>query len=142
MNNLSKRKHLRLRNYDYTSNGYYFITICTHDKKPLVKKYQKEIEDIISQLPDRFPGMDIDYYILMPTHVHLIIVFNNVKVTIGEVVRTFKALVSRYSKDQDFWQRNYYEHVIRTDKALYKIREYIQNNPLVDKVRFEQFYNL
>ena len=50
-----------------------------------------------------------------------------------ELIRTFKALVAR-STGTRFWQRNYYEHVIRTEVALFKIREYIENNPLAETI--------
>jgi REP element-mobilizing transposase RayT len=56
------------------------------------------------------------------------------------MIRTFKALVKRESGEKEFWQRNYYEHVIRNEKALNKIREYIQNNPMVERIRVEEFY--
>jgi len=56
-----------------------------------------------------------------------------------EVVRTFKALVTRETGVK-FWQRNYYEHVIRTERVLLKIREYIENNPSAERLRFEAFY--
>jgi len=58
---------------------------------------------------------------------------------LGEVVRSFKALVAK-STEHPFWQRNYYEHVIRSDDALLKIRTYIHNNPTVERIKFEEFY--
>ena len=75
----------------------------------------------------------------MPDHLHMIFVFSEIKKDLPEIVRTFKALVTRNIKIK-FWQRNYYEHVIRNEDALLKIREYIQNNPLIEKIRFEEFY--
>lgn len=76
----------------------------------------------------------------MPTHIHTIFILNNVKKTLGEIIRMFKALVTKETGLTNFWQRNYYEHVIRNEKALLKIREYIQNNPLAEKLKFDQFY--
>jgi REP element-mobilizing transposase RayT len=76
----------------------------------------------------------------MDDHLHLILIFKNVKANLGEMIRTFKALVKRESGEKEFWQRNYYEHVIRNEKALNKIREYIQNNPMVERIRVEEFY--
>jgi REP element-mobilizing transposase RayT len=136
---IPKRKKMRLKNYDYKSNGYYFITICTYRGKPYIKKSKEIIEKILLSLPQRFSGLKIDWYILMPTHLHMIFVFNDTKKDLPEIVRTFKALVTRNTKIK-FWQRNYYEHVIRNEDALFKIREYIQNNPLKDKIKFEEFY--
>ncbi|PIU62804.1 MAG: hypothetical protein COS84_10165 [Armatimonadetes bacterium CG07_land_8_20_14_0_80_40_9] len=55
-------------------------------------------------------------------------------------MRTYKALVTKETGVKNFWQRNYYEHVIRSENALLKIREYIQNNPDALKIGFEEFY--
>ena len=134
-----KRKEIRLKSYDYRSNGYYFITICTNRGKPYIKKYKEIIERILLSLPERFSGLKIDWYILMPTHLHMIFVFNETKKDLSEIIRSFKALVTRNTRIK-FWQRNYYEHVIRNENVLLKIREYIQNNPLAERIEFEEFY--
>ena len=136
---LPKRKEIRLKNYNYKSNGYYFITICTHRGKPYIKKYKEIIEKILLSLPERFSGLKIDWYVLMSNHLHMIFVFNEIKRSLPEIIRTFKALVTRNTKIK-IWQRNYYEHIIRNENALLKIREYIQNNPLTEKIKFEEFY--
>ena len=134
-----KRKEIRLKSYDYRSNGYYFITTCTNRGKPYIKKYKEIIERILLSLPERFSGLKIDWYIFMPTHLHMIFVFNETKKDLSEIIRTFKALVTRNTKIK-FWQRNYYEHVIRNENALLKIRGYIQNNPLAERIKFKEFY--
>ncbi|MFH0797674.1 MAG: transposase [Candidatus Omnitrophota bacterium] len=140
MSNLPKRKEIRLKNYDYSSNGCYFVTICTNNKQPFIEEHRQEIEGVLLSLPTRFIGLGLDYYCLLPTHLHIILILENVKVALSQIVRTFKALVTKLTGGKFFWQRNYYEHVIRTEKALSKIREYIQSNPLVERIRFEQFY--
>ncbi|MBI4379519.1 MAG: transposase [Nitrospinae bacterium] len=140
MDKLPRRKNIRFKNYDYSSNGFYFITICTYNKKFPIPEHRKEIENTLLNLPTRFSGVSVDYYNIMPTHIHVILIFKGVKVSLAQVVRTFKALVSKATGEKDFWQRNYYEHVIRTEESLFKIREYIQNNPLIERIRFEQFY--
>jgi len=136
---LPKRKHIRLKNYNYKSNGYYFITICAYKGKSYIKKHKEIIEKILLSLPERFSGLRIDWYILMPDHLHMIFVFNEIKKDLSEIIRTFKALVTRNTRIK-FWQRNYYEHVIRNENALLKIRKYIQNNPLVESIKFKEFY--
>ena len=136
---LPKRKNIRLKNYDYKSNGYYFVTICTHKGKPNIRLYREVVERILLSLPERFSGLRIDWYTLMSTHLHVIFIFYGMKEGLSEVVRTFKALVTR-NTGVKFWQRNYYEHVIRNEAALLKIREYIKNNPLAERIRFEEFY--
>ena len=134
-----RRKQLRVKGYDYKSDGYYFVTICTYMQRPCITAHRQQIEQILLSLPHRFNGVKVDWYVLMPTHIHVIFILHDAKVALAEIVRTFKALVTR-ATERPFWQRNYYEHVIRSDGALLKIREYIENNPLVDKIKFEEFY--
>ena len=136
---LPKRKNIRLKNYDYKSNGYYFVTICTYKAEPNIRLYREVVERNLLFLPERFPGLKIDWYVLMPNHLHAIFIFTGMKDGLSEVVRTFKALVTK-NTGVKFWQRNYYEHVIRNEAALFKIREYIKNNPLAKRIRFEGFY--
>ena len=136
---LPKRKEIRLKSYDYKSDGYYFVTICTYRGKPNIRRYREVVEKILLSLPERFSGLKIDFYVLMSTHLHVIFVFDEIKEGLPEVVRIFKALVARNTGIK-FWQRNYYEHVIRNKAALFKIREYIKNNPLAERIRFEEFY--
>ena len=97
------------------------------------------VERILLSLPERFSGLTIDCYVLISTHLHVIFAFYGMKEGLPEVVRTFKTLVARSTVTR-FWQRNYYEHVIRTEVALFKIREYKENNPLAETIRFEEFY--
>ena len=137
---LPVRRNARLKNYDYASNGYYFVTVCAYNNEPNIQKHQETVEKILHSLPEKIPGVKIDYTCLMPAHIHTIFIFNAVKKNLGEVIRIFKALVSKETGIKDFWQRNYYEHVIRSEGALLKIREYIQNNPLVQEIKFGQFY--
>jgi REP element-mobilizing transposase RayT len=139
-NKFPQHKNLRLKDYSYKSDGYYFVTICTAYKRPLISQHREVVEKTLQNLLLRFPGLELDYYVLMNNHLHLILVFKGVDANLGEMIRTFKALVKRESGEKEFWQRNYYEHVIRNEKALNKIREYIQNNPMVERIRVEEFY--
>ena len=136
---LPKRKEIRLKSYDYKSDGYYFVTICTHRGRPNIRQYRGVVERILLSLPERFSGLKIDWYVLMSTHLHVVFLFEGMKDGLQELVRTFKALVTR-NTGVKFWQRNYYEHVIRNEAALFKIREYIENNPSAEIIRFEEFY--
>ena len=139
-----RRKEIRLKTYNYKSDGYYFVTICTNKGKPNIRRYRKLVERILLSLPKRFSGLKIDFYVLMSTHLHVIFAFDGMNDGLPEVVRTFKALVTRNTCRgriyPTLWQRNYYEHVIRNEAALFKIREYIENNPSAEIIRFEQFY--
>ncbi|OGU59609.1 MAG: hypothetical protein A2X64_04340 [Ignavibacteria bacterium GWF2_33_9] len=174
----------RLPEYDYSRGGYYFITICTHNRLNLFGKVEKGtmilneagkiVEKCILDLPNHYSNLQLDYNIIMPNHLHLIMVIdypiksyktNSVETGlrpvsenkiikpletglrpvsttsikyhgISEFVRALKSFSSRRinelrnKKFPPIWQRNYYEHIIRNDKSLYEIREYIQNNPL------------
>jgi putative transposase len=135
----AKRKHLRLKGYNYQSDGYYFVTICTYRGKPFVSRYKEKVIRVLLSLPRRFSGLSIDWHVLMPTHVHVIFAFRGMERKLPEVVRTWKALVTRKTGIK-FWQRNYYEHVIRTEAALGRIRQYIENNPEAERIRFQGFY--
>jgi putative transposase len=139
-NKFPQRKSLRLKHYSYKSDGYYFVTICTAHKKPLINQYKGIVEKYLLDLPKRFSGLALDYYTLMDDHLHLILTFEGAQVDLGDIIRAFKALVKRESGEGEFWQRNYYEHVIRSERALNKIREYVQNNPMCERIRFEEFY--
>jgi putative transposase len=136
------RKSIRLKSYDYSKNGYYFITICTALRKPYLGRFGKEAEEILQSLTMRFPGLTIDYHVLMPDHLHAIFVFNDVKRSLGEVIRMYKSLVTKVSGVKPFWEWNYYEHVIRNEEALYKIRKYIQENPEKEKIDTEEIYGI
>lgn len=77
----------------------------------------------------------------MPNHLHAILIFSSSTKSLGRVIQAFKSWVTReWGLGQSIWQPNYYEHVIRDERALLRIREYIVNNPLVDNVDCEQFY--
>ena len=135
-------KDIRLKHYDYSSDGYYFVTICTDYLRPYLVNHTKSVvaqfieqifepQGLINQATTDSkytPGVKLDWHIIMPTHIHLILVLEDCKLKLGEIIRRFKA---RTSKAMGFkiWQPNYYEHVIRNESALNKIREYIENNP-------------
>ena len=85
MNELPKRKQTRLKDYDYSQNGYYFITICTHNRQNLFGEIvgatlcgrpnnpDKMIEKWLLELENKFDGVKICEYIIMPNHLHFII---------------------------------------------------------------------
>lgn len=132
-------KNIRLNNYDYSQNGYYFVTICSNFNKPGLNNYLNLIEDSFSNL-NEIKGVSVERKVIMSNHLHVIIVLENCKFTLGEIIRRFKAQSSKNAGTK-LWQANYYEHVIRDDEALDKIREYIINNPEKEKVKFEEFYD-
>jgi putative transposase len=81
------RKVMRLRDYDYSQDGAYFITICAHrrqflfgrfeDRKLIVNKFGEIVETCWSELPSHYSGIQLDTFIVMPTHVHGIVIFDS-----------------------------------------------------------------
>ena len=159
------RKVIRLREYDYSQAGGYFITICTYNREYLfgqVVNYQMMLNktgETVKQwwlkLEDKFINVKLDNYVVMPNHIHgIIVVIEKDKVgaihelplqsgmilrrqmLIPKTVGYFKMNSAKYinrlrdAMGYPLWQRNYYEHVIRNENELYRITEYIQNNPL------------
>lgn len=133
-------KNVRLKHYDYSQNGYYFVTICTNYRRPHLAELNSKINSAVQKL-NEIEGVKVNYYTILPSHVHVILILNECETHLGEIVRRFKASTSRETGIK-LWQPNYYEHVIRNEQALFRIREYIKNNPLKEKIEFEQFYQL
>jgi putative transposase len=142
-----RRQSLRLPAYDYSQAGAYFITVCTQDRIMLFGEVidcdvqLNEMGMIVQQtwddLPTHYYGIRLDACIVMPNHVHGIIVLADEPETrraVPEIVRGFKTFSARRINQRArkrgvLWQRGYYEHVIRIEKAFHRIRDYIANNP-------------
>jgi REP element-mobilizing transposase RayT len=151
------RRSIRLQGYDYDQAGAYFITICVNFGQCYLGEVRdgvmfpslagEMVADCWYDLLQRFPNIDLDTFSLMPNHVHGILVIeeagvnaNNNPVVLGDMVGAFKSIsTSKYIKGVEeqswppfykrFWQRGFYEHIIRNERALTAIREYIINNP-------------
>ena len=149
------RRPIRLTGYDYSQAGAYFITICTHNRElSLQAKPLREVVRLAWHgLPARFPAVALDEFVIMPNHIHGIIVLTGAASgaptgadaasggaassapTLGRVVRAFKSISAIEANkilgqsSRPFWQRNYYEHIIRDEEELNLIRQYIRDNP-------------
>ena len=148
---LPVRKNIRLKHYDYKQNGYYFVTICTDFKQPLLtySKIKNIVVAELALLKEQFSGLEIDCSVIMPNHVHIIFILKDSDKTLSQIVQAFKSITTIKAKQalplqigKRLWQPNYFEHIIRNENALAKIREYIQNNPDVLKIKFEEFYKM
>jgi len=142
-----RRRSLRLPAYEYSQAGAYFITVCTQGRVTLFGEVigcdvqLNEMGMIVQQawddLPTHYQGIDLDAFIVMPNHVHGVIVLADEPATrhaIPEIVRGFKTFSDRRVNERadrrgGLWQRGYYEHVIRNEEALNRIRNYIADNP-------------
>jgi putative transposase len=142
-----RRRSLRLPAYDYSQAGAYFITVCTHARIMLFGEVIGDdmrlndsgtlVKQTWDNLPAHYDGIDLDAFIVMPNHVHGIIILADepkARYAIPEIVRGFKTFSARRVNESGgrrgaLWQRSYYEHVIRDEKALNRIRDYIAHNP-------------
>ena len=155
------RRSIRLHSYDYSQAGAYFITLCTQKRECLfgdvvgdamrLNDVGHRVQNVWDALPQHYSRVELDSFVVMPNHIHGIVVLNdagaqfiapnnddgamNRAPTIGEIIRAFKARCThsvnqlRGTKGLSIWQRNYYEHIIRNESSLKEIREYIANNP-------------
>ena len=129
------RKSIRLKHYDYSQAGAYFVTICTKDRKLFFEdEFIKSIaETFWKEIPKHFINVKLDEFIIMPNHLHgIIIIENDIAVGTGHrpvQIGQGNALPLREQKNFA-WQPRFYEHIIRDEIELNKIREYIINNPL------------
>ena len=151
---LPERKLHRLKDWDYSQPGYYFITICTHKKQKLLAEIiQSEAEahcvltdigrivlDCWQRTPEIYPNVKLDWFCLMPNHLHGILIIDEPdptgKVSISSIVRGFKSVTTRtcrqllpQSSENTLWQNSFYDEIIRSDEMLYNIRRYIEGNP-------------
>ena len=152
-NRLPKRKHPRLDHYDYSTAGAYFITICTQGRRCLLARivgrglapaeiqytaYGQIAQEQLLLLEQRYPSLKIDQYVIMPNHIHAILLLEEtagvtVRPTIMDIVCAYKSLVTRQCKKvqpiDKLFQASFYEHVIRGREDYNEIAEYIVNNP-------------
>ncbi|MCL4547687.1 MAG: transposase [Bacteroidetes bacterium] len=156
-NKLPNRKRTRLKEYDYSISAYYFVTICTQGKRKMfgnvvgtsmkLNQFGKIVKDCWLDLPNHYSKCELDYYVIMPDHVHGIIIINESRdesVTrpnkknhgLSEIVRGFKSFSSKRintllnNENKFHWQRSFYDRIIRNEKELFAIRRYIEQNPL------------
>jgi putative transposase len=137
------RSNIRLKDFDYKRDGAYFVTICTDFRRNLIgQKEEVILEEELKGLERRFKGVTLDHLVIMRNHLHVIFLLHESSVDLPRLIQTFKSISTlRLKKEgfrgERFWQRNYYEHVIRGSEELKGIREYIQNNPLALELKFE-----
>ncbi len=159
------RRSIRLKDYDYSQPGAYFVTLCTQNGTTVfgdilngemrLNDRGEIVQELWNMLPERFPTLELDCYVIMPNHMHGILVQGEQAKSrpihtsevdgskhalvqpsyteLGQIIRTFKAIATRLIRACDSsefaWHRNYYEHVIRNGSDLNRIRQYIVDNP-------------
>ncbi len=162
------RKPTRLKNYDYRTPGAYFITFCTREKRCILSQIAEPsggnvgeglappavkltaigrlTEAQIASLPQRFPGVSVDRYVIMPNHVHLLLTLSGNypsreqqtaplrqgegdQVDIIHVVQVLKSQSSRLYGRGKLWQRSFYDHIVRGEEDYRAVAAYIDANP-------------
>jgi REP element-mobilizing transposase RayT len=86
-------------------------------------------QDCLVEIHEHHRGVDVDAFVVMPNHVHAILTMGRDE-SLGAVVGTYKAAVSRRTGHRALWQRGYYDHIIRDEQDLARVREYIATNPI------------
>ncbi len=152
---LPKRKPTRLKEYDYSSPGAYFVTICTKGRKCLLSKinvgdsvldvpqnqltkYGKISEKHICQMDKFYDHISVDKYVIMPNHIHLLLSIKDSEIgtsrtpsptnsVLSKFVSTFKRFCNKEYKE-NIWQRSFHDHITRDEKDYQKIWEYIDTN--------------
>ena len=133
------RKPTRIPGYDYSSQNYYFITICTHEKKCIFGMAGKPnlwgqlAYQNIKEIEEHFSNVHIDTCIVMPNHIHAIIVIDGASdISLNHIVGLYKSGVTRKIRQTQpkikVWQRSFHDHIIRSQKEYEKIWEYVQYN--------------
>jgi len=154
-----RRNSLRLRSWDYTHPGWYFITITTKDRRPFLGSVNDDrvqlspigriVEEEWKKLPSIRTRLRIDEWVIMPNHIHGIPILERdfprasrwdtptkarLKAgSLGAIVNHFKSNCTKRIRVAGFsefkWQRGYFDHIIRNDDDLHRIRQYIRFNP-------------
>ena len=136
--NLPTRKKLRLQDYDYSKENFYFITICVKNKLQILGEISKDIIKLtkeghivkqnINKINQFYKNIMIDEFVVMPNHIHILIIINyKNNITISTIIKHLKTNITRDIKCS-IWQKSFYEHIVRNEKEYFKIKEYIKNN--------------
>ncbi len=153
-----RRRQLRLPSYDYAQPGAYFVTICTHRRVCLLGRIVDGAMDLSTRgtiaescwrlLPEHYPSVELDAFVIMPNHVHGILFLTDGRLAdqpgqalpkrhgLPEVVRAFKTFSARRinalcgEHGTPVWQRGFYEHIVRNEISLQEVRSYIAANPM------------
>ena len=157
---LPKRKRNRLENFDYSSCGAYFITICTLKKQNyfwnnvgatigrpqdiILSTYGKMADTAIQNIPSAYSALSLESYVIMPNHIHLLLRVRSdeygrpmVAPTISRVINQLKGNVSKQI-GTSIWQKSFYDHIIRNRDDYEEHIKYIYENPI--RWHFDELY--
>jgi putative transposase len=139
----NRRKSMRLEGYDYSTPGYYAVTVCTNNREYFfgdVINYEMQLSNVgevaereLVLMPTHFDNVEVDAQIVMPNHIHVIFALGG-KTSLHQVVAVFKSRVSRIAGVEfgvsGIWQRRFFDHIVRSEISLERQREYVRNNPV------------
>lgn len=145
------RRAMRLKDYDYSQNGAYFVTICVQnrlclfgeivDQEMQMNSAGEVIYEWWQKLPEKFSSISLDTAIVMPNHFHgIVLITDQRKHELPDLMQWFKTMTTnayiqgvKQAGWAEFpgklWQRSYYDHIIRNEHDLSNIRLYIEGNP-------------
>ena len=143
------RKATRLRSHDYATPGAYFVTVCAarrgsvfgqlHGEKVVLNAVGAIVATQLTGVTGRLDGTELGAWIVMPDHLHAIVILAGMNQQLGSVVGAVKSGAARESREHGcaspLWQRGYYDHVVRDDADLERVREYITTNPVRASMR-------
>ena len=142
---LPNRKSTRIPNYDYASRNYYFVTICTDGKRCIfgfpgkLNQFGNIAKDCLIRIPEIYPGIQLDKFVVMPNHIHGILVIGteeqhiklpNLSHVIGQYKMAVTKQIHKMKPELSVWQRSFHDHIIRNQTSYEKIWMYIENNPV------------
>lgn len=141
------RHSLRLKNYDYSQAGAYFITLVTYARSNILGEIvagdmvlstagELACQGLLA-LPEHYPAVEVDDFVLMPNHLHAILVIQSGPSlhSLSEIVRGFKTFSARkinlllHTPGSQVWQQRFYDHIFRDEEDLRRVRAYIRDNP-------------
>ena len=142
---MPSRKRSRLQTFDYAVAGAYFVTICSDRRAAIFGRCMDDelrptaaalvVERCWTEIPVHFRAVGVDAFVVMPNHVHGVLLLRDGSRPLPTIVGSFKSAVSREintgsdSPSIRVWQRGYYDRVLRTDEELEAVRRYIFENP-------------
>ena len=152
MKNLPKRKPIRIEDYDYSTPGAYFITVCTANREKIfwsdcrgelrspvnvpLSEVGMIVDKEINKMNTVYDAVRVDKYCIMPDHIHFIISINTDEdgrtqfaPTISRVIKQFKGSITK-QVGKPIWQKSFYDHGIRNQQDYDEIWQYIETNPL------------
>lgn len=154
------RRSIRLADHDYRQAGAYFVTICARTRAPRfgdivsgtvrLRRAGQIAQELWLEIPGHFSNVQLDEFVIMPDHMHGVLILlpqldlrarprrfaDSVPRSLSTIVGAYKAEVTKRvnalgsAGGESVWQRNFYEHIIRSPRALQRIRTYIRDNPL------------